>query len=91
MCEPQVVFLSLRTHKPILPGAIHRDHAGEMLSISTLAVPDDPLIATWPRKSQTFCCISARQIEMLQFTNRRMRTFIATPSARNVNSTEDPP
>jgi hypothetical protein len=26
-----------------------------------------------------------------QFTNRRMRTFIATPSARNVNNTEDPP
>ena len=27
----------------------------------------------------------------VQFTNRRMRTFIATPSARNANSTEDPP
>ena len=26
-----------------------------------------------------------------QFTNRRMRTFIATPSDRNVNNTEDPP
>ena len=26
-----------------------------------------------------------------QFTNRRMRTFIATPSARKVNRTEDPP
>jgi hypothetical protein len=26
-----------------------------------------------------------------QFTNRRMRTFIATPSARKVNTTEDPP
>jgi hypothetical protein len=26
-----------------------------------------------------------------QFTNRRMRTFIATPSARKVNKTEDPP
>ncbi len=31
----------------------------------------------WPRNSQ--------------FTNLRMRTFIATPSARNVNNTEDPP
>src|SRR5271166_4548838 len=30
-------------------------------------------------------------IETRQFTNRRMRTFIATPSDRNVNSTEDPP
>jgi hypothetical protein len=26
-----------------------------------------------------------------QLTNRRIRTFIATPSARNVNNTEDPP
>lgn len=26
-----------------------------------------------------------------QFTNRRMRTFIATPSAKKVNKTEDPP
>jgi len=25
-----MAFPSLRTHKPILPGAIHRDHAGEM-------------------------------------------------------------
>jgi hypothetical protein len=34
---------------------------------------------------------SSNRIEMRQLTNRRMRTFIATPSARNVNSTEDPP
>ena len=27
----------------------------------------------------------------IQFTNRRMRIFITTPSARNVNNTEDPP
>ena len=26
-----------------------------------------------------------------QFTNRRMRMFITTPSARKVNNTEDPP
>ena len=26
-----------------------------------------------------------------QFTKRRIRTFITTPSARNVNNTEDPP
>jgi hypothetical protein len=86
-----MVFPSLRTHKPILPGAIHRDHAGEMLEFSTLAVPGDLPIASRPRKSQSFCCTSAKRIEMRQFTNRRMRTFIATPSARNVNSTEDPP
>jgi hypothetical protein len=27
----------------------------------------------------------------LQFTKRRMRTFITIPSARNVNITEEPP
>ena len=28
---------------------------------------------------------------LLQFTKRRMRTFITIPSARNINSTDDPP
>lgn len=28
---------------------------------------------------------------LLQFTKRRMRTFITIPSARNINNTEDPP
>jgi hypothetical protein len=28
---------------------------------------------------------------LIQFTKRRMRTFITVPSARNVNKTEDPP
>lgn len=27
----------------------------------------------------------------LQFTKRRMRMFITMPSARNMNSTDDPP
>jgi hypothetical protein len=27
----------------------------------------------------------------LQFTKRRIRTFITIPSARNMNNTEDPP
>jgi hypothetical protein len=31
------------------------------------------------------------QDTLLQFTKRRMRTFITIPSARNINSTEDPP
>jgi hypothetical protein len=31
------------------------------------------------------------QVRVRQLTNRRILTFIATPSARNVNSTEDPP
>jgi hypothetical protein len=77
---------------PILPGAIHRDHAGEMLENTSLAVPRDPPIAAEPRKSQTFFDdTSTGSIKMRQLTNRRMRTFIATPSARNVNNTEDPP
>ena len=35
--------------------------------------------------------VRAQSAQDAQFTNRRMRTFIATPSARNVNNTEDPP
>ena len=31
------------------------------------------------------------KLQIRQLTNRRMRTFIAAPSARNVNKTEDPP
>ena len=31
------------------------------------------------------------KLQIRQLTNRRMRTFIATPSAKNVNNTEDPP
>jgi hypothetical protein len=31
------------------------------------------------------------KLQIRQLTNRRMRTFIAAPSARNVNNTEDPP
>jgi hypothetical protein len=38
---------------PILPGAIHRDHAGEMFENTSLAVPRDPPITPEPRKSQT--------------------------------------
>src|ERR1039457_4964394 len=59
--------------------AVHPDLAGEI-----------------PKK--TFSCgpeISGGtqevKLQFRQLTNRRMRTFIATPSARNVNNTEDPP
>jgi hypothetical protein len=31
------------------------------------------------------------KLQIRQFTNLRMRTFIAAPSARKVNKTEDPP
>jgi hypothetical protein len=30
-------------------------------------------------------------LPLLQFTKRRIRTFITIPSARNINRTEDPP
>jgi hypothetical protein len=36
-------------------------------------------------------CAASKLDGDAQFTNRRMRTFIATPSARNANNTEDPP
>jgi hypothetical protein len=53
-----------------------------------------------PRKSQSLRCycknlsyssgiIAGPAID--QFTNRRMRTFITIPSARNVNRTDEPP
>ena len=35
--------------------------------------------------------VRAQMSQDAQFTNRRIRTFIATPSARKVNNTEDPP
>jgi hypothetical protein len=43
------------------------------------------------RRVQTFKTQSGPMIRYSQFTNLRMRTFIATPNARNVNNTEDPP
>jgi hypothetical protein len=77
---------------PVLPEAIHRDHAGEMLENPTLVARNNLEIAPDIYKSQTCWTTSLTcWIEMRQLTNRRMRTFIATPSARNVNSTEDPP
>jgi hypothetical protein len=36
-------------------------------------------------------CLRAKLAGAIQFTNRRILTFITTPSAKNVNSTEDPP
>ncbi len=74
---------------PILPGAVQRDLAGEIFKNIVLLLgrvfrPGQELnlaiIAAGPARTGT-----------RQLTNRRMRTFIATPSARNVNNTEDPP
>jgi hypothetical protein len=59
--------------------SIHPDLAGVMLK--TLSPAD----RTIPGGTQEV------NLQVRQFTNRRMRTFIAAPSARNVNNTEDPP
>ena len=79
--------------KPILPGAIHGDHAGELLQIASLARRSNSLnrFGATQELILLFNDIPTPWIEARQLTNLRMRTFIATPSARNVNSTEDPP
>jgi hypothetical protein len=70
---------------------------------SRLCVPMNPIlpgsrsIRTWPAKCLKILILRSGQFrvgargELVQLTNRRMRTFIAAPSARNVNNTEDPP
>ena len=42
---------------------------------------------------QEMCIRDSSTTELFnrQFTNRRIRMFITIPSARNMNSTEDPP
>jgi len=88
----QAPFPSLRTHNPFLPGAIDQDHAGEILEISSLAVQSGPKsLGTSQELNLAWDDTSPMRMEARQLTNLRMRTFIATPSARNVNSTEDPP
>jgi hypothetical protein len=45
-----------------------------------------------PRPEVKICChLQPEASPCGQFTNRRMRTFMTTPSARKVNNTEDPP
>ena len=58
---------------------IHPDLAGVMLQKYLSRDSDN---SEGPR--ETILCSG-------QLTNRRMRTFIAAPSARKVNNTEDPP
>jgi hypothetical protein len=67
--------------------AIHPDRAGEMLENTTLAVRTVP----GRDKSKLDNQRPGFQAGTPQLTNRRIRTFIAAPSARNVNNTEDPP
>jgi len=78
-CTLRAVFPSLRAHEPLSCRARS--------------------IGTKPAKyfNQTGSCgplfgeCKRTKCQTVQFTNRRMRTFIAAPSARKVNSTEDPP
>ena len=80
-CTLPTVFPSLRAHEPNPAELeIHPDLAGEMLEKQLLR----PGAISGRTQETNFC-------EAVQLTNRRMRTFIATPSARNVNNTEDPP
>jgi hypothetical protein len=72
---------------PILPGAIQRT-CRRNLKNHSLAGPD--LSARARAELGNHRGRSSRE-RTRQLTNRRMRTFIATPSARNVNKTEDPP
>jgi hypothetical protein len=84
----------------ILPGLkILRDLAGEkyfklqLLRVELKRPAGLNLFQCVRRFARPYACgISGIQCpKMPQFTNRRMRTFIATPSARKVNNTEDPP
>jgi hypothetical protein len=60
-------------------------------------LPGSRSIRTWPAKCLKKLVLRSGQFrgdargELVQLTNLRMRTFIAAPSARNVNKTEDPP
>ena len=60
--------------------SIHPDLAGYILEKTS-----SPADRTVPGGTQEV------NLQVRQLTNRRMRTFIAAPSARNVNNTEDPP
>ncbi len=92
MSEPQGCFPSLRTHKPNPagrdPSGPYRRNALKNLSCG-LKQSLHRFLAY--QESNLWDNISTKRIEMRQLTNLRMRTFIATPSARNVNNTEDPP
>jgi hypothetical protein len=69
------VFPFLRAHEPNLPGRASIRNLAGEIIKKTFLPPEE----------------SARANLVHQFTNRRMRIFITTPSARKVNKTEDPP
>ena len=78
----RTVYPFLRAHEPNLPGpGILGEPWPAKFSIKNYFLPSETLR---PELAETKPVVR-------QFTNRRMRTFIATPSARKVNKTEDPP
>jgi hypothetical protein len=83
---------SLRAHQLIPAGRDPLgDHAGNFIKILRLRTETGPNRSRAAQTTNLFPGPCRNVDGDAQFTKRRMRTFIATPSARNVNSTEDPP
>ena len=84
------VFPSLRAHEPLSCRGRDPSGPGRLTNLNLISCEPD----YWRRKQEGKLVKPGpdrRAVKDRQFTNRRMRTFIATPSARNVNNTEDPP
>ena len=74
---------------PILPGARSiRTWPAKTMKKSFSCGPD---VSGGDTGGESVNRDSGQKAGTAQLTNRRMRTFIAAPSARNVNNTEDPP
>ena len=93
------VFPSLHAHEPMSCRARDPSGPGPLLRSTKSEERHDyfhlshPAVRTVP-DTQEGNLQNSNPVQMArvaQFTNLRMRTFIATPSARNVNNTEDPP
>jgi hypothetical protein len=80
-CTLPTVFPSLRAHEPLSCRARDPSGPGRRNASKTTCSCEPDSSGEYKRNA----CKS------VQFTNRRIRTFIAAPSARNVNNTEDPP
>jgi hypothetical protein len=87
------VFPSLRAHKTNPAGRDPRGPCRRITSNCFSCSPQQFLnrLGAMQELILLFNDIPTPWIEARQLTNLRMRTFIATPSVRNVNNTEDPP
>jgi hypothetical protein len=89
MIAARDIPVSACSYTQILPAEVRPDLTGEKLKINLPGagpMPKQPRRRTCEEAFLGYC-----NPKKPQFTNLRMRTFIATPSARKVNSTEDPP